>query len=80
VKQAIELHWDNVSISTIKNCWRHTDILPSIGEDIMDAVDSETNEHGGIEIIDNLPDQHRIIVDNYLIPRSLLRNSFQMNK
>jgi hypothetical protein len=67
VKQAIEyiaVAWDNVSISTIKNCWRHTYILPTVGEDIVDAVDSRTNEHDDVEIIDNLPDQHRMIAEN----------------
>ncbi|CAG8636556.1 9020_t:CDS:2 [Paraglomus brasilianum] len=72
VKQAIEyiaLAWENISADTIKNCWRHTGVLPPVCDDtnMMDIAGSEMNQENEIEmLVDSLPDENRTIMQNYI--------------
>ena len=64
VKEAIEFiaeAWDNVAITTIKNCWCKTGILSSPVREIIDVASSDSN---GERFINNLPDEQRIILEN----------------
>ena len=86
IKQAIEyiaLAWDNISADTIKNCWRHTGVLPPVCDDanMMDIAGSEMNQENEIEmLVDSLPDENRTTIYKNSTLLLLLRNLFPLNR